>query len=104
MRIPSTPIGAYAREVSRTPARAGSLVDLTAAASPSTDATPASGAASASGNLRGVLTPEEERFIAGLFGGTEGPKEDLARVGRVYSPVGRTVPGAASGIRMDLRA
>jgi hypothetical protein len=77
-------------------------VDLTTAAPPSPDAKPVSGPepARASVALRGVLTAEEERFIAGLFEGSEGP----TRGGRVYSQGGRAVPGSAPGIRMDLRA
>ena len=106
MRIPSSPISAYVREVSRTPARAGSLVDLTTASAPSPDATPLSGPKSGktSGTLRGVLTPEEERFIEGLFGGSDGTKEALARGGRVYSHGGRPISESTPGVRMDLKA
>lgn len=106
MRINPSQFNAYARDISRPAARAGSVVDLTATPgrAPVPSGQPLSGprATEEVGTIQGVLTPEESRFIAGLFPRRDGQDERDPRAGYTYA--GRPVSGSIPGIRLDLKA
>ena len=102
MKINPYQISAYVRDISRSAARTGAAVDLTAAGTP--PKTPASSGPRSNpevGALQGVLTPEESRLIAHLFPRQEG--ETGARVGQGYTHAGRPTSGSMPGIRLDLK-
>lgn len=103
MRVNPAQINAYAQVASRPSTRTGALLDLTTARGSAAGARPLSGRRPEEeiGAIQGVLTAEESRFIAALFPHQEGAD---AKVGQVYTPAGRPVPGAVPGIRLDLKA
>lgn len=105
MRVDVSSLNPYARAVSRSAARTGATVDLTAAAgsAPTSSARPLSDSRPDPelGALQGVLTPEESRLIADLFPRQEGGGG--AKVGHGYTSAGRPVSGSIPGARLDLK-
>ena len=56
------------------------------------------------GTIRGVLSAEESRFIAGLFADHARKDQQGPASSTVYNFFGRAMPGSVSGARLDTRA